>query len=147
MKTIIVFMLFLVGTFCAYSQNYNQEQETLRTEISNYLNRQGLNPENQKDGLKFKSEGDVYYIEIDESERNPMYVRLRRYVKYEEKYDKNEIAKKLNDYNVKFGVKVFCQEKSVVFSSEMYVKKASEFTYAFDTFLRHMKGAYELINE
>lgn len=147
MKKILFVILFLSNVICVFSQNYNKEQENLRTEITDYLKKQGLNPEKQDDGLQFKSEGNTYYIEIDKDAKEPMYVRLRRYVKYDGKFDKNKVSQNLNEYNVKFGVKVFCQEKSFVLSAEMFLTKSSEFNYVFDTFLSHIKSAYELINE
>lgn len=147
MKKILFAILFLFNVVCVFSQNYSKEQESLRNEITDYLKKQGLNPEKQDDGLKFKSEGSTYYIEIDKDAKEPMYVRLRRYIKYDDNFDKNKIAENLNEYNVKFGVKVFCQEKSFVISAEMFLTKASEFNYVFDTFLLHIKSAYKLVNE
>ena len=132
---------------CVFSQNYSQEQEKLRTEIAAYVKKQGYTCENQTDGLKFKKENNVYYIEIDEEAKSPMYVRVRRYIKYSEKFDKKKIAENLNKYNVKYGVKVFCQEKSFVLSAEMFLTKSSEFNYLFDTFMYQLNSAYETINE
>lgn len=147
MKTILITIIIFLNTISVFSQNYNKEQENLRIGINEFLRKQGLNPEKQDDGLKFKSEGNTYYIEIDKDAKDPMYIRLRRYIKYDDNFDKNKIAKNLNAYNVKFGVKVFCQEKSFVLSAEMFLTNASEFNYVFDTFLSHIKSAYKLVNE
>ena len=147
MRKLLFIILFLSNIIYGHSQNYNKEQENLRTEISNYLKKQGLNPEKQDDGLKFKSEGNTYYIEIDNEAKEPMYIRLRRYIKYNEKFGKDKISGNLNKYNAKFGVKVFCLEKSFVLSSEMFLSKASEFNDAFDSFLSQIKSAYKSINE
>lgn len=147
MKRMFILLYCLCIALVGYSQRYDSEQEKLGTEIADYLQRQGLNPEKQKDGLKFKSEGSTYYIEIDENEKNPMYVCLRRYVKYSDRYDRQTISDNLNAYNVKYGVKVFCQENSFVMSAEMFLDKASDFNYVFDTFLSHIQSTYELITE
>lgn len=149
MKKIFVTIIFLSLVLGGYAQSYNNNstQEDLRAGISNYLHQQGLNPEKQDDGLKFKSEGSTYYIEIDKEAQKPMYVRLRRYVKYNDKCTKESVFKNLNKYNVKFGVKVLCQEKSYVLSSEMFLTQASEFGYVFNRFLSQMKSAYKLITE
>lgn len=135
--------------FCAistFAQNYDT-QNVLCSQISDYLSRQGLNPENQPDGLKFKSEGATYYIEIDKSEVNPMYVRLCRYVKYDEKLNKKSIMQNLNSYNTQYAVKVYCIEKSVVISVEMFLSQASEFNYVFNTLLSQAKSAYRKLME
>mgnify|MGYP006916106342 FL=1 len=145
-KKLATLLLFL----CAVSmnaQNYTQAQEELRSEISSYLSRQGLNPEKQSDGLKFKSEGVNYYIEIDKEEKRPMYLRLCRYLKFDDKLSREKVMKDLNGLNVKYGVKVSCQEKNVLVSSEMFLTKATEFTYAFKDLLSQVKSACTKVTE
>lgn len=145
-KKIAALLLF----FCSVSlsaQNYTQAQEELRSEISTFLSRQGFNPEKQSDGLKFKSEGANYYVEIDKHEKQPMYLRLCRYLKFDDKITREKVLTDLNSFNVKFGVKVSCQEKNVLVSSEMFLTKAEEFTYAFDDLLSQVKSACAKVNE
>lgn len=147
MKRIGMLVFCLCMAVAGYAQQYNAGQEKLRSEISDYLHRQGLNPERQEDGLKFKSEGAVYYVEIDKDAHKPMYVCLRRYVKYSDKHDRQTVSENLNAYNVKYGVKVFCRENAFVLSAEMFLTQASEFNYVFDTFLSQIQSAYRLITE
>ena len=64
-----------------FSQDYNSAQESLRSQIKTYLTNKGFNPEKQSDGLKIKSEGVTYYVEISSEDVSPMYIRLARYVK------------------------------------------------------------------
>lgn len=141
MKKIIISFLMLVCATISYAQSFTIAQENLRKEISSYLSRQGLNPESQSDGLKFKSEGSNFYIEIDKDKKSPMYVRLCRYIKFDDKITREKAIKNLNSYNVKFGVKVSCQEKNIVVSSEMFLTKPEEFTYIFNDMLSQVKSA------
>lgn len=145
-KTLITIIMFACATI-SFAQNYTAAQETLRKEISSYLSRQGLNPENQSDGLKFKSEGSNFYIEIDKDKKSPMYVRLCRYIKFDDKITREKAIKNLNSYNVKFGVKVSCQEKNIVVSSEMFLTKSEEFTYIFSDMLSQVKSACTKVTE
>ena len=147
MRKIIFILLLILSTISAKAQNYNNLQENLRSQISKYLISQGYNPEKQDDGLKFKYKGNTYYIEIDKDLADPMYVRLRRYIKYNEKFNNEKIKNNLNLYNKKYGVKVFCMEKSFVLSIEMFLTNSSEFNSVFDAFLSQMESTYELINE
>lgn len=147
MKKRIATMLLFLCTLTVNAQDYTQAQESLRSEIKSYLLRKGLNPENQMDGLKFKSEGSNFYIEIDRAKKNPMYVRLCRYLRFDDNLTREKAIKNLNSYNVKFGVKVSCQEKSVVVSSEMFLTKSEEFTYVFDDLLSQVKSACSKVNE
>lgn len=131
----------LICATISYAQSFTSAQENLRKEISSHLSRQGLNPESQSDGLKFKSEGSNFYIEIDKDKKSPMYVRLCRYIKFDDKITREKAIKNLNSYNVKFGVKVSCQEKNIVVSSEMFLTKPEEFTYIFNDMLSQVKSA------
>lgn len=147
MRKVFVMLAMFACAAMAYAQQFTAAQETLRKEISSYLSQQGLNPENQSDGLKFKSEGANFYIEIDTDMKEPMYVRLRRYIKYDDTITREVVLENLNDYNVKYGVKVNCLENSVVVSSEMFLTRSSQFTYVFSDMLTQVKKACELITE
>ena len=147
MKKNLFSLLMLVSATVSYAQSFTSAQETLRKEISSYLSRQGFNPENQSDGLKFKSEGSNFYIEIDKDMKDPMYVCLRRYIKFDDRITREKVIKHLNSYNVKFGVKVSCQEKSIVVSSEMFLTKAEDFTYIFEDILSQVKSACAKVTE
>ena len=140
-------MFLFLCIISASAQNYTQSQEELRSEISSYLSRQGFNPERQSDGLKFKSEGVNYYIEIDRDEKSPMYLRLCRYLKYDDNLTREKVMSDLNGMNVKYGVKVSCQENNILVSAEMFLTKASEFTYIFKDMLSQVKSACTKVNE
>lgn len=147
MRKFIISSLMLVSATISFAQGFTSAQENLRKEISSYLFRQGFNPENQSDGLKFKSEGSNFYIEIDKDMKDPMYVCLRRYIKFDDKITREKVIKNLNSYNVKFGVKVSCQERSIVVSSEMFLTKAEDFTYIFEDILSQVKSACAKVTE
>lgn len=137
----------LVCATISYAQSFTNAQEMLLKEISSYLSLQGFNPENQSDGLKFKSEGSNFYIEIDKKKENPMYVRLCRYIKFDDKITREEAIKNLNSYNKKYGVKVSCQGKGIVVSSEMFLTKSEEFTYIFSDMFSQVKSACTEVTE
>lgn len=147
MKKIIVSLLLLVCVSFSFAQSYNSAQELLRKEIKEYLSRKGFSPENQSDGLKFKSEGANYYVEIDVEMKKPMYIRLRRYIKYDEKLSLKDTIEKLSSLNSKKGVKVCCQEQYVVLSFEMFLTKSSEFTYVFEDALAQVKRACSQVKD
>lgn len=147
MKKILLSIAFVFATRFICAQDYNTQQKQLVTQISNYLSGQGYSAEEQKDGLKFKSEGVNYYVEIDKEEQNPMYLRLCRYLKFDDKLTREKVIKNLNAMNVKYGVKVSCQEKNVLVSFEMFLTKSSEFTYAFKDILSQVKSACIKVNE
>lgn len=139
----ILMLVVLLGTLITVSAaRYNAGQEALISAIEKNLKEQSYSVARQDDGLKFKSDGVTYYIEVDESETNPMYVRLCRYVKFDDKIKRDKVMKKLNDLNAKYAVKAYCKEKNVILSAEMFVTSAAQFNYAFSDMLTLMKSAY-----
>jgi hypothetical protein len=145
MKRILMLVVLLGALFAANAAGYNAKQEALISAIEKNLKEQSYSVERQDDGLKFKSEGVTYYIEVDKDETNPMYVRLCRYVKFDDKIKRDKVMKKLNDLNAKYAVKAYCKEKNVIFSAEMFVTTADQFNYAFNDMLSLIKSAYETI--
>lgn len=145
MKRILMLVVLLGALFAANAAGYNAKQEALISAIEKNLKEQSYSVERQDDGLKFKSEGVTYYIEVDKDETNPMYVRLCRYVKFDDKIKRDKVMKKLNDLNAKYAVKAYCKEKNVIFSAEMFVTSADQFNYAFNDILSLIKSAYETI--
>lgn len=143
-KKIATLVLFLCA-ITLNAQNYTRSQEALRSEISSYLSREGFNPERQSDGVKFKSEGISYYVEIDKTENDPMYLRMCRYLKYDDHVSRESVMSNLNSFNAKYAVKVSCQDKYILISSEMFLTEASEFIYAFNDLFKQVKSAVETI--
>lgn len=145
MKRILMLVVLLGALITANAVGYNAKQEALISAIEKNLKEQSYSVERQDDGLKFKSEGATYYIEVDKDETNPMYVRLCRYVKFDDKIKRDKVMKKLNDLNAKYAVKAYCKEKNVILSAEMFVTSSSQFNYAFNDMLSLMKSAYATI--
>lgn len=131
-KTIIVAIAAFLNVLLVYSQNYNTSQQGLINGIADFLESEGYKPEKVDDGLKFTYSGKVYYIEVSRTDTEPMYLRLRRYIKYTTKYTKDAVAEQLNSYNALLGVKALCSEKAVILSSEMFLTDSSDFTSIFD---------------
>lgn len=145
MRYIFMFAMLISSFISSFAAGYNAKQETLISAIEKNLKEQGYSVERQDDGLKFKSEGVAYYVEVDKDETNPMYVRLCCYIKFDDKIKRDRVMKKLNDLNAKDAVKAYCKEKNVILSAEMFVTSASQFNYAFNDMLSLMKSAYATI--
>ena len=145
MKKLLLSLALIFFAISTSAQSYNTQQRQLISQISSYLSGQGYSSEEQKDGLKFKNEGTNYYVEVSKDDKSPMYLRLCRYVKYSESIKQDVVAKQLNSYNAKLGVKVCSTENGLVISAEMYVTSATEFTDVFATLLSQMKATYKQI--
>lgn len=147
MKYFLMFVMLIGSVLSSYAAGYNARQEALRSGIEKGLKDNGLSVERRDDGLKFVSDGETYYIEIDPAENNPMYVRLVRYIKFDDKFRREDAMRNLAEYNSTLAVKAYCKEKNLILTSDMLVTDAKQFNYAFDTMLSLMKSAAESIDK
>lgn len=147
MKRLFMFIVLVGSLLSSYAASFNAKQDALRTGIEKNLKSKGYTVEKQDDGLKFISDGDTYYVEIDKEEISPMYVRLARYVKFDDKIKRDDVMAKLKDYNSTYGVKAYCKEKNLILSADMLVTSADQFTYVVSDLLSLMKSAAENINK
>ena len=147
MKRFVTFVLLAGMLLSSYAVGFNASQEALRTAIETDLKNKGYAFERQDDGLKFKSEGINYFIEISKEDTNPMHVRLSRYIKFDDKIKREDVMAKLKDYNSTYAVKAYCKEKNLILTADMIVTSADQFTYVFGDLLSLMKSAAENINK
>lgn len=147
MKKFLCVAIICFLSLSCFSQDYNSTQENLRSQIKSYLINKGVDPEDQSDGLKIKSEGVTYYVEFSTVDVSPMYIRLARYVKYSDDLTHKKLYANINQYNVKFCAKVTPLKNSILISAEMYLNQASEFNAAFDTLLEQVKSATQTLKD
>lgn len=147
MKRIIMLVVMIGSLLSSYAAGYNRKQEALRSAIESSLKDKGYGVEKQDDGLKFKSEGINYFIEISKDDTDPMYVRLSRYIKFDDKIKRDDVMARLKDYNSTYAVKAYCKEKNLILSADMLVTSADQLTYVISDLLSLMKSAAENINK
>lgn len=147
MKRLLTFMVLAGSLLSAYAAGFNARQEALRTAIETNLRSKGYSVERQDDGLKFKSEGVNYFIEIGKDDTNPMYVRMSRYIKFDDNLKRDDAMARLKEYNATIAVKAYCKEKNLILSSDMFVTSADQFTYAVNDLLALMKSVAETVKK
>ena len=130
----LVLGLFILPSisFAQSDSGFNSEQLALRTDLFNFLKEEGFMPELDSDGdIKFKSEGQPYYISVSKTDENPMYVVLFRSFNNPDEYSAETIAMASTKLNFYKGVKVLCFEKSFRIGAELYVRNAEPVKSAF----------------
>lgn len=147
MKRIQIAMILAGSILSANAAGFSAGQEALRTAIEKSLTGNGYTVERQDDGLKFDSDGNAYYIEISKDDSNPMYVRLTRYIRFDEKIKRDEVMDKLSAYNSHYAVKAYCKEKNLILTADMFVTSADQFADVLNTLLLLMKETAEEITE
>lgn len=130
------YLLFLLVHVCAIhvliAADLTPSQIKLRNEIQAFLKEEGFMPEIDSDGdIRFKKEGNTYYVRVNPNDESPMYVSLFSPYNYSEKYDKDIVilaSEKLNRYK---GVKVVCYETSFSIQGDMFVVSSEAFKFTF----------------
>lgn len=137
MKKIIITLLFAVMvlpvvSFAQSDSKYNSEQLALRTNLFNFLKEEGFVPEIDSDGdIKFKADGDIFYISIYKNNENPMYVVLYKPFNYPKDYSVETVIMATKQLNLYKGVKVSCFNNSFRIGAEMFVRSAEPVKDAF----------------
>lgn len=131
--TLVLGLLILPNiSFAQSDSGFNSEQLALRTDLFNFLKEEGFMPELDSDGdIKFKSEGQPYYISVSKTDENPMYVVLFRSFNNPDEYSAETIAMASTKLNFYKGVKVLCFDKSFRIGAELYVRNAEPVKSAF----------------
>ena len=131
--TLVLGLLILPSiSFAQSDSGFNSEQLALRTDLFNFLKEEGFMPELDSDGdIKFKSEGQAYFISVSKTDENPMYVVLFRQFSNPDEYSAETIAMASTKLNFYKGVKVLCFDKSFRIGAELYVRNAEPVKSAF----------------
>ena len=131
--TLVLGLLILPSiSFAQNDSGFNSEQLALRTDLFNFLKEEGFMPELDSNGyIKFKSEGQEYYISVSKTDENPMYVVLFRLFNNPDEYSAETIAMASTKLNFYKGVKVLCFDKSFRIGAELYVRNAEPVKSAF----------------
>lgn len=146
MKRFISILVFVtIGLSVAFAQKtFSSGQRALRDNIKSYLQEEGYQPSLDSDGdIKFKRQGDVYYICVSATDESPYYVRLSKFFSYSDKISKSKIAlyyEAINQYKM---IKLITTDDSFIIDAQMYLINSVSFTSIFNKVLSVMDGAEE----
>lgn len=135
MRKIFSVLLFVLcmTSFQAFAQDsFTPRQLALRSDIQNFLKQEGFLPEIDSDGdIKFKREGNTYYIRVDKKNKSPMYVCLRSYFSYDDNLTKTKIKEALPDLNLWRAVKVVMLDEQFAVQADMFLTSSEAFKTVF----------------
>lgn len=126
-------LVFFFTSFQAFADGeFTTRQLALRSEIQSFLKQEGFMPEIDSDGdIKFKREGNTYYIRIDKANKSPMYLRLQSYYNYSDNLSKSKISAALPDLNLWKAVKVVMYESQFTVQADMFLTSSEAFKTVF----------------
>lgn len=150
MKKIALFISFFVcisGSVWAQSKTLSSSQLTLRNSIQSYLKSEGFQPMIDDDGdIKFKRQGDIYFVSVSATDENPMFAKLSKYINYNDDITRTKLILFNSEHDYKM-CKIFPAEKYFVIKSEMYLTTSSSFTNIFYKILEVIDGVEEAIKK
>ena len=147
-----LFCIFVLAvTCCAISfaqKSYNSGQQAVRNNIESFLKSEGYQPSIDSDGdIKFKRQGDVYFISVSDKDSEPYYVRLTKYYTYGERLNKTKISMAAPEINKYKMVKLLPNENSFCLDAQLFVNSASAFTSIFDRIMQVIDAAENELSE
>ena len=102
-KNILLFVIALCMATVAMAQSgksFNSSQLSLRNGITQFLKNEGFQPTLDDEGdIKFKYQGDVYFVTISESATSPMYIELQKYYSYNDNLNRSKIVVAASEIN------------------------------------------------
>ncbi|HIW98293.1 MAG TPA: hypothetical protein H9866_07395 [Candidatus Tidjanibacter gallistercoris] len=128
----------------AAQEELSADQRALRTELYDFLKREGYVPEIDGDGdIAFKVQGDTHWITVSAVDDSPYYVTIMRGAPYIEDYDYDRVLHAADELNLYKTAKVEAYDDFAVIKSSMYLRRASAFEDVFDKLLEVMDDVYE----
>ena len=144
-RFIFLFVISFLTCSMAFAQKtFSTEQKVLRDKIMSFLKTEGFQPSIDSDGdIRFKRQGDVYFVCVSATDDDPMYVRLSKYFNYSDNLTKTKInlyAIEINQYKM---IKLIATDDSFLFDAQLYLTDANAFTSIFYKILKVMDSAEE----
>ncbi len=143
-------LLLLIMAFCCVglvsAKELTSKQRQLRTEIVSFLKTEGYMPEIDSDGdVKFKSEGKTYYIIIDETESDPMYLSINIMFEYSDsgRYSRSGMERILPDFSRRKAVKVELYDNTICLCASYFLTSAEQFKTTFYRTMRALRSLYD----
>jgi len=138
--------MIAIGFTATYAQkSFSTGQKKIRDEIYSFLKNEGFQPSIDDDGdIKFKRQGDVYFVCVSDKDSSPYYVRLSKYYSYDgERLTRSKIgiyAEEVNKYKM---CKLIVEDDSFIIDSQLFLYNSSAFTSIFNKIMEVIDGAEE----
>ncbi len=150
LRTLVIMLCFatyLTFNANAQIQTLSSKQYELRNEIQAFIKAEGFQPTIDNDGdIKFKRQGNIYYVIISKTDENPMYLTFSKYFNYNDQINKSKLMlfNLENDYKM-CKIKTF--DNNYAFLSEMYITEANAFTKIFYKILNVFDSVEQKLKE
>lgn len=141
----VIYLIAILSSFCVCSyaeKSFSAEQLALRNSLKSFLQSEGFVPTIDSDGdIKFKRNGDTYYILVSDNNKSPMYIKLAKYFNYSETVTKTKINLYAAEVNLYKMAKLTALDNSYSIGAELFLTSSSAFTTIFYKLLDVMDDA------
>lgn len=145
-RLICIIAMVAIGFTATYAQkSFSTGQKKIRDEIYSFLKNEGFQPSIDDDGdIKFKRQGDVYFVCVSDKDSSPYYVRLSKYYSYDgERLTRSKIGAYAEEVNKYKMCKLIVEDDSFIIDSQLFLYNSSAFTSIFNKIMEVIDGAEE----
>ncbi len=145
-KIILILSLFVLCVSSSFAQQkeFDSGQRSIRDGIQSFLRNEGYLPTIDEEGdIKFKIQGDVYFVIVSDIDSSPYYVRLAKFYSYGETFNKQKILSLMPEINKYKMLKLQSNESNFSLEFQMFLENTSSFTNIFNRVLRVLETAEE----
>lgn len=147
-KRILLCVVMAMVGFMALHAELNSAQRNVRSQIYSFLSEEGYQPTYDSDGdIKVKIKGSNYFVRVNESDENPMFVTLASYINYPEDYSRAVVKEAAHEINLYKGVKMLCFKDYITIRAEMFLRSAEPFKQAFYRLIALIQSAEDELDE
>lgn len=149
MRIVTIFLALLLSLPAFVTEaGLTVAQKAMRTKMVTFLKEEGYVPEITDDGsLKFKMEGIIYFIILDERDTNPLYYSMSATFNYDNVITRDKMDAIIAEINRYKAIKMTYADNYYSVGAEVYLVDIDQFRYTFYKTKRTIQRALEEIPE
>ena len=133
MRIVTIFLALLLSLPAFVSEaGLTVAQKAMRTKMVTFLKEEGYMPEITDEGsIKFKIEGIIYFITLDERDTNPLYYTMSATFNYGDVITRDKMDAIIAEINLYKAIKMTYADNYYSVGSEVYLVDIDQFRYTF----------------
>ena len=133
MRIVTIFLALLLSLPAFVSEaGLTVAQKAMRTKMVTFLKEEGYMPEITDEGsIKFKIEGIIYFITLDERDTNPLYYTMSATFNYGDVITRDKMDEIVAEINLYKAIKMTYADNYYSVGSEVYLVDIDQFRYTF----------------
>ena len=147
-KILVIIISLLLALPATEAASLTVAQKAMRTKMVTFLKEEGYVPEITTDGsIKFKIEGIIYFITLDERDTDPLYYTMSATFNYGDVVTRAKMDNIIAEINLYKAIKMTYTDNNYSVGAEVYLVNIDQFRYTFYKTKNVIQKALEEIPE